>query len=87
MPGTALLRTLAFAALLAACSAVGADEAERIVDVLALSEGMSAADVGAGDGERRDEIRLAQRPDPGRFGTVGEVGNRINLGVGQHRFK
>jgi predicted methyltransferase len=51
MPRTSLLTTAILVALLAACSAVDADEAARIVDVLGVEQGMSVADVGAGDGE------------------------------------
>ncbi len=39
------------ALLLPACSAGFAEEAERILEVLHVSEGMTVADVGAGDGE------------------------------------
>ena len=51
MPRTRRAALTLCAALLAACGAVDADEAARIVEVLALQPGMTVADVGAGDGE------------------------------------
>ena len=51
MPRLATLRSLAVAVLFAGCGAANAEESARIVEVLALEPGMTAADVGAGDGE------------------------------------
>jgi len=45
------LALVAAVALIARACPVGADEAERIVEVLDLGPGMTAADVGAGDGD------------------------------------
>ena len=51
MPRPKTLRSLVLAILFSGCGILEAEEAARIVEVLALEEGMTAADVGAGDGE------------------------------------
>lgn len=63
------LRSAALALVLAAALPLGgqpASEADRIVDILGLAPGMSAADVGAGDG--RFTVALARR-----VGATGRV--------------
>jgi len=62
------------ALMITACSAVDADEAERISDVLALAPGMTVADVGAGDGDWA--LALAE--------AVGADGHVIATEVDEH---
>ncbi|MDX1502295.1 MAG: methyltransferase domain-containing protein [Thermoanaerobaculia bacterium] len=61
--------TLALLLTVASCSSAAADEAERIVELLALAPGAEVADVGAGDGRWAVEIARRVGPEGRVFAT------------------